>query len=172
MRNLLLEKKVRKLAKDLTVRDHQDSTMKAVLNTTVENVGLKLMMPKRTAMMALSKLSMKRESAGKKEEAAVEDVEEVDTTEALEKTVNIRASVAVSLVRINLNHLPKHNLLQLLNQYQKRKLLLSQLHQLSSLVGEIISSEEFDFSRDAAIYSHYNTTIYFQLIIILSLNSL
>jgi hypothetical protein len=102
----------------------------------------------------------------------VEDVEEVDTTEALEKTVNIRAWVAVSLVRINLNHLPKHNLLQLLNQHQKRKLLLSQLPQLSSLVGEIISSEEFDFSRDAAIYSHYNTTIYFQLIIILSLNSL
>jgi len=104
MRNLLLERKVRKVAKDLTERGHQYSTMKAVLNTTVENVGLKLMRPKRTAMMALSKLSMKRESEVKKEEAAVEEVEEVDTTEVLEKTANFRAWVEVNPARINLNH--------------------------------------------------------------------
>ena len=104
MRNLPLERKARKVAKDLTERDHQDSTMKVVLNTTVENVGLKLKKLKKTATMALSKLSTKRESAGKKEVAAVEDVEEVDITEALEKIVNIRVQVVESLVRINLNH--------------------------------------------------------------------
>jgi hypothetical protein len=104
MRNLPLERKARKVAKDLTERDYLDSTMKVVLNTTVENVGLKLKKLKKTATMALSKLSTKRESAGKKEVAAVEDVEEVDITEALEKIVNIRVQVVESLVRINLNH--------------------------------------------------------------------